>query len=692
MSAGSDLSVVIPSYRSRYLGEVVAEARRLEPREIIVVDSSPEPPRLEGPDIRLVRLEKRTWAGRARNIGARQARGSHLLFLDSDCVLTAPARRYIESHLRDSQGGLVSGSYRSVPGRGRTFSRLQTHILRYRMDRAQARRRPLFSSANFLVERDVYRQVGGFNEELATYEDVELGARGARLGYRVAYAPELEVDHRKELSAAGLVADFMRKAFNAFQIRRRYPAVFEKVPSFMGGRIISTLLLGAMLFPAAAIGVLLVGTIGWPILLSALSVLLFSLFPFIVRLTPGEPIGARLASLLVWPWVGAGVGAALVASALVWYARQGWRMMRSGLDFVRAGWRVVRRSGLPVQVIAYVTSRCNLRCEHCFYKETLDAPDPGELPLAVFDRATRSIGSVLWFALGGGEPFIRKDLAELVALVRRNSRPKVFSFPTNGWYTERTFETSLRILHQMDDGNLILFFSLDGDELTHDQIRGEGSFCRVKATMERLRPLTELYPRLYLNVVMTVTPRNAPRAAALVDEIVRDFRPSAISINLFRYHSLQHPPLPPALLDGYEAAVKAYAAHLRRGALEHYGFFGGRVLLLKEILQKELILRVARHDEFVTPCTAGTLGYVIMEDGRVKPCEILPDQIGNVTNPETTLAEMVRSPGAQRLRERIVEGHCRCTYECAMSTNTLFSWPMTRRLGKALSKDVLWSS
>ena len=114
--------------------------------------------------------------------------------------------------------------------------------------------------------------------------------------------------------------------------------------------------------------------------------------------------------------------------------------------------------------------------------------------------------------------------------------------------------------------------------------------------------------------------------------------------------------------------------------------------MLKEILQKELILRVARHDEFVTPCTAGTLGYVIMEDGRVKPCEILPDQIGNVTNPETTLAEMVRSPGAQRLRQRIVEGHCRCTYECAMSTNTLFSWPMTRRLGKALVKDVLWSS
>ena len=27
----------------------------------------------------------------------------------------------------------------------------------------------------------------------------------------------------------------------------------------------------------------------------------------------------------------------------------------------------------------------------------------------------------------------------------------------------------------------------------------------------------------------------------------------------------------------------------------------------------------------VTPCTAGTLSYIIMEDGKVKPCEILND-------------------------------------------------------------------
>jgi radical SAM protein with 4Fe4S-binding SPASM domain len=240
----------------------------------------------------------------------------------------------------------------------------------------------------------------------------------------------------------------------------------------------------------------------------------------------------------------------------------------------------------------------------------------------------------------------------------------------------------------MHTGNLILFFSLDGPRDMHDTIRGAGSFDRVKATMARLRPLTRLYPNLYLNVITTVTERNAEVAPAFIDELVRDFSPSAISINLFRYHSLEHPPLPARLIDGYKAAVDRYSTYLREGALRHYGFFGGRVLLFKEILQKDLIYRVAKFDEFVTPCTAGTLSYVIMEDGRVTPCEILPDSIGNVTSP-LSVRDIVTGPEARRLRAWISDSHCKCTWECAMSTNTLFSWPMSKRMIRSLASDVV---
>ena len=100
-------------------------------------------------------------------------------------------------------------------------------------------------------------------------------------------------------------------------------------------------------------------------------------------------------------------------------------------DLLVALKRVLVRNGLPVQIINYVTSRCNLRCAHCFYKDTLNDPDPGEMKLDLLNKTTKEIGPVLWYSLAGGEPFIRKDLVELVGLIKKNCRPKVFSFPTN---------------------------------------------------------------------------------------------------------------------------------------------------------------------------------------------------------------------------------------------------------------------
>ena len=691
MSSCLGLSVVVPNYRSPFLREVLGEVMRLEPHEIIVVDSSPEPTTLDE-SIQVVRCEDRVWAGRARNLGAKKARGSHILFLDSDCLLTDATRSYIANYMLAPEHTVVSGTYVPVLGRGGVFSRFLTHICRYRITRGQQQhehRVPVLCSSVLIAKREGYHLVGGFNEELETYEDFEFSARCTHLGHRPAYAGELAVEHLKQLSAAGIVWDYSRKAFNAFQARRRYPQVFGKVSSFLGAPTVLTWGLGAALLPLAAASSLRPDVLPWSVLIGVLFVLLLLSPPLIVRLTPGESAPARLADLSVWPWIGAGVVAALLVSAAAWYLERVCSAVRSASDYARAGWRIVFRTGLPVQIISYVTSRCNLRCEHCFYKGSLDDPDHGELPLEVFERATKSVGPVLWFSLAGGEPFVRRDLVRLISLIQAKSRPKVFSLPTNGWYTEQTFETILRVLHKQHDGSLILSFSVDGDKDTHDLMRGEGSYERARLTMRRMRALTELYPRLYLNVILTVTPTNADSASAVVEEIVRDFRPSAVSINLFRYHSLEHPPLPRRVIDGYEAAVEAYATLLVEGRVKHYGFFGGRILWFKDILQKELILRVARNNEFVTPCTAGTLSYVIMEDGRVLPCEVLADTIGNVIDSRVTLGQMTRLSAAKSLRKRIVKTKCRCTYECAMSTNTLFSWPMTRRLTKAMVKDLL---
>ena len=109
---------------------------------------------------------------------------------------------------------------------------------------------------------------------------------------------------------------------------------------------------------------------------------------------------------------------------------------------------------------------------------------------------------------------------------------------------------------------------------------------------------------------------------------------------------------------------------------------GAKLMRLKEALQKDLIYEVAKHDRFVTPCTAGTLSYVVWEDGRVNACEILNDEIGNL-NQEEIPDNFFQSKKSTTLRNKIKNTKCKCTYECAMSTNTFFSWNMTKKMIKS---------
>ena len=89
-----------------------------------------------------------------------------------------------------------------------------------------------------------------------------------------------------------------------------------------------------------------------------------------------------------------------------------------------------------------------------------------------------------------------------------------------------------------------------------------------------------------------------------------------------------------------------------------------------------------RFNEFVTPCTAGALTYVIWEDGRVNACEMLPDTVGNIigNNPENNFSTIVKNEKSDILRKKIVAEECKCSYECAMTINTLFSWPVAGKL------------
>ncbi len=721
------LSVVIPSYRSSHLTEVLASVVGLAPERLVVVDSSPVEPEPLDDGIQRVWSPERLNPAEARNRGARSLRSDYLLFIDSDVVLTDRARALVREVLDDPDPGrdLVSGVYVTDRFRNGALDEFQNAVLRHRLLDRKGDATHHGSTSHLLIRRKVFEEVGGFNPELETDEDMEFMARCRWFGRELSVEQRFEAVHLKRFSFRSLMADHLRKTFDAVTARRRYPGVYRDFGMNLGPLLWSTLLAGCLLplvVFAGLTGVLPDGlSVSVSILLASAPILLW---PTVLR---GVSSSTRWWSLLVWPAIALTAAVANGAALLRWAASRLWVAGRGVTDLARSGWRVIRRNGMPVQIVHFVTARCNLRCEHCFYKESLDAPNPGEISIESLDRTASEIGPVLWYSLAGGEPFLRGDLVEVVATIQKRCRPRVLSLPTNGWYIERTYLATLRTLQRLNDAKFIVFLSVDGPKAVHDEIRGEGSFERAKACIERLRPLQGMFPNLYLNVITTVMPQNADVAAAFIDEIVQDFRPNSISINLFRHHSLDHPPIPVEVLDAYDESMRVYAEYLAQGALAHFGFFGRRVLAAKEILKGQVISRIAREDAFVTPCTAGTLSYVINEDGSVGACEILEESqsIGSISGTQRSgsplqptgadggrsvgvavalgatrhrnddsvddwsFGDLVRSEDARRFRKWIRDTECRCTYECAMTTNALFSWPLAGRLYGEVARSMV---
>jgi len=154
-----------------------------------------------------------------------------------------------------------------------------------------------------------------------------------------------------------------------------------------------------------------------------------------------------------------------------------------------------------------LTLACNFSCAHCYSssgKRAKGELTKGEI-CALVDELAR-IGCMK-LVLGGGEPFVRKDLAAIVAHAHGAG---VDTFVhTNGSLVD---EETLRDLSRAPPAGLAV--SLDGpDDETNDRVRGAGALERARAGLALLR--AHYAPGFHVS--FTVTPTNADTTDAMVD-------------------------------------------------------------------------------------------------------------------------------------------------------------------------------
>ncbi|HLC57447.1 MAG TPA: radical SAM protein, partial [Candidatus Nanoarchaeia archaeon] len=182
--------------------------------------------------------------------------------------------------------------------------------------------------------------------------------------------------------------------------------------------------------------------------------------------------------------------------------------------------RVKRLNSLktPLNLVFYVTDKCNARCEHCFYWKNINKKG-NELGLEEIKHMIKSLKHPLELViLTGGEPLLRKDLYEICDAFYTINNTERINVATNGFFAEKIIELAESLMKKHPKKKLSILISVDGLEKTHDRIRGvPGIYKRAIETAKKLSEMQETYKGLTVFINTTIFKANYHQLKELND-------------------------------------------------------------------------------------------------------------------------------------------------------------------------------
>lgn len=332
--------------------------------------------------------------------------------------------------------------------------------------------------------------------------------------------------------------------------------------------------------------------------------------------------------------------------------------LRNIKNFVQYG-LFLQTPEVPLLLIFDVTTRCDLACLHCSDDVWGDHHD--DLSLEEIKKFSEGLGPIERIGLGGGEPFLRKDLVEICQLFAENNKVDTIFIPTNGLAKDSILETIQSILEKCPDVKLKIMLSVDGFEETHDNLRARaGSFAKLMATARQIKDLSNKYPKLSLGSFnSTINDRNFRELPKLAEFLRNEFQVDltfSILCGTPRDKSLKVP-------------TRIELEETLNNLLDVPG-----VSLFERMRNKvyqDVMVRANFENKQPVPCRAGTLAGLVYANGEVHACQFLPS-MGNVR--EKTFKEIWNSPEAKAQAQSIKRGDCSCNSVCNLGVSIMSYW------------------
>jgi len=319
---------------------------------------------------------------------------------------------------------------------------------------------------------------------------------------------------------------------------------------------------------------------------------------------------------------------------------------------------------LPLNLTFSVCYRCNSRCKTCnVYKKHAD-----ELSLREWRKIFKKIGKTpFWTTFSGGEPFLRKDLIEVVCEAYSNCRPSIINIPTNGLLVSRIPESVRDIARHCKKSQVVINVSIDDINEKHDKIRGiAGNYEKAIETFKKLKSIDA--SNLSIGIHTVISKYNVKRIPHIY-EVLQHLKPDSY-ITEIAEERVELGTIGSSISPAYDDYV--YAIDFLINKLNQEGFSKvGKIARAFRIEYYKLVKKIIKDRYQVIPCYAGSASAQIAPDGDVWSCCTRAESFGNLRKVDYDFGKIWFSERANILRKSIKDRECYCPLANAGYTNML---------------------
>ena len=340
-------------------------------------------------------------------------------------------------------------------------------------------------------------------------------------------------------------------------------------------------------------------------------------------------------------------------------------------------YRAFRKFGfpkmMPMNYTVSVLYSCNSRCKTC----NIWKKEANNLTLSEYELIFKKIGKKpYWVTISGGEPFLRKDLVDIIKIIYKHSRPKILNIPTNGLLTTTIIDSVYRIAKNSPKTQIIINLSIDGIGDQHDDIRQvPGNYEKVMDTYKKLKKIK--LPNLSIGIHTVISKHNVETFSGIANTLLALKPDSYISEIAEERNELgtMNADIAPDQVQ-YRSAVDYLIHRIKNGNFKGMN----KITQAFRIEYYNLVKQILRDKTQVIPCYSGISSVQISPEGDLWSCCIKAESMGNLRENDYSCKKIWFSKRFKQERKSIKNKECYCPLANASYTNMLMNYPTLLRV------------